>query len=396
MCTNPMLIDNPYRGLKNIGLNRFHDCTSLKLKVPCGNCPTCIALRQMYLVQRCQMEQMDRLLFMCTLTYKNKMLRHRVVNGRKLYYADFSDVQKMFKRIRKADSIGRDFRYFLVNEYGGANHRPHFHFILSVERRNDDYYDILNLEKRLHDLFLFEWRRNVGTNWNPVYEPLCDYIVTPHGRTYDFHYVNPSSTSNGEDDVAFYVSKYLLKSSKWLDKLKSALKLNLESEDFKEEWKYLRCRCTASHNWGNSLSPIVRKYIKAGIRYSISNKTEYEYPLYFNRISGQSQPLAPYYQKKFLTVHDKEYYWLKNLSNSIDMIHDDEERERITKTITDYQRFQKVLSKVENNTLKDFYDYEDTYKNLSLAEIQLQDCILDSSRVDDDWYNYQDFTDVKG
>lgn len=394
MCLRPILIDNPYKGLAHVGLNKYHDCTSLKLKVPCGNCPVCISLRQMYFTQRCQMEQLTNYLFMGTLTYKNKMLRHIVVNGRKLYYADFTDFQKMMKRIRLSEKV-RPFRYFLVSEYGGKNHRPHFHFILSVERRDtDDFYTIMNLEKEYHDLFLLEWRRNVGDNWNPKYESLCDYIVTPYGRTYDFHYVNPSSTSKGEDDVAFYVSKYITKSSQWVDRLKSALKLNLSPEDFLEVWKKLKPRATFSHNWGNTKHPDVKSYIRGCIKFSISNKTDYDYPLYFNRISGQSQPLSPYFQKKFLTVKDKEYYWLKNLHDRhFDTITDEEFKDRVSSILVKYQKFQKVIHSIEERQINDFYDESD-FKNLSLAEIQLQENILDSARLDDDWSSCQDFPDA--
>ena len=96
MCDRPILIDNPYYGMSHIGLNRFHDCTSSKIAVPCGNCHSCISLKQNYYIQRCQMESISNHLFMMTLTYKQSMIRYKVVNGRQLYYADFTDVQKMF------------------------------------------------------------------------------------------------------------------------------------------------------------------------------------------------------------------------------------------------------------------------------------------------------------
>ena len=74
MCIRPILIENPYYGLKNVGLNRFHDCTSRFIKVPCNNCPSCIALRQNYFIQRTQMESLDNHLFMLTLTYKTSSI----------------------------------------------------------------------------------------------------------------------------------------------------------------------------------------------------------------------------------------------------------------------------------------------------------------------------------
>lgn len=69
------------------------------------------------------MESLDNDIWYFTITYQQSMLPRRVVNGRSIPYPDFTDVQKMFKRIRKCKLFGDSFRYFVVSEYGGQGHR---------------------------------------------------------------------------------------------------------------------------------------------------------------------------------------------------------------------------------------------------------------------------------
>lgn len=231
MCLNPILIDNPYYHTAKVGHNKLHDTSSAFIPVPCGCCAECVRLRQMYIVQRTQMECINNHLFFATFTYKNKHLPTIQLNGYKLHYANFKHIQNMLKRIRKNYDLPK-FSYLVASEYGGKSHRPHFHMLLSFPKSVQTYPELLSLEKKLHDIFLSEWSINVGTSRKPIYERLCDYIVTPRGRTFDFHYVNPRATTNGQDDVAFYVTKYVLKHSDYVDKLKSALRLNLSDDDF--------------------------------------------------------------------------------------------------------------------------------------------------------------------
>lgn len=125
MCISPIQIKNPNLGL--IGPNaQFKDVVSHYINVPCGVCPQCIANRQMQYVQRLQMESLVNHLFLCSLTYNNESMP--VVStstGYDIRYADVSDVQKMFKRLRKRNAFGRPFRYFGVSELGTRKGRPH-------------------------------------------------------------------------------------------------------------------------------------------------------------------------------------------------------------------------------------------------------------------------------
>lgn len=125
MCLSPVSIENPNYGRKD-SFAQYKDVVSRRIYVPCGHCAECIASRQLQFVQRLQMEEIANHLFFCTLTYNNDMLP--VVGtstGYNIRFADVSDVQKMFKRLRKRNAFGRPFRYFGVSELGSRRGRPH-------------------------------------------------------------------------------------------------------------------------------------------------------------------------------------------------------------------------------------------------------------------------------
>lgn len=351
MCSRPYFIDNPYYGLQNVGYNYLHDTIHAKIPVPCGVCPSCLALKQSYFVQRCQMECLDNMLFMCTLTYSEIMIPIKYINGFKLRYADFSDVQKMFKRIRKNNLFGLPFKYFCVSEYGGERHRPHFHLILSFPRSDSyDYLDFVNFEKKFHDVVLSEWRRNIGSTRSPIYIPLCKYVNNSRGRTFDFHYINPYSSANGEQDVAFYVTKYVLKSNSYVDRLKSALKLNSSTEEeFFENWRLFKPRCCVSKDWGSSKSPKVKSYIRKCIDVSISDRS-LPYPIFINPLSGQEFPLSPFYRKKFLSLSDAHTFFYRG--EDFTKLYDVSEE-----TLKDV-RFSKIVS-IQNDRENSYLPYLD-------------------------------------
>lgn len=377
------MIDNPYRGLSRVGINRYHDCTSQKIPVPCGNCPTCISLRQSYFVQRVQMESLDHHLFFCTLTYRQSQIRTMNINGRKIKYADWSDVTNMFKRLRNR---GYQFSYFCVSEYGGNTHRPHFHFLMSVPKGvNETFWDIKALEHFWADRILGEWRRNYGSKRKPKYKALCQLVVNHYGRTFDFHHVDPSATANGEGDVAFYVTKYLLKSDEWLDRLKSALKLNLSPEKFEEVWKILKPKCNISKDWGSPSSPAVIQHIRKGI--DKSKKGSSLFPYFINPVTGQTFPLAPYYQKRFMTLNDKEYFYLKGDDSRLDNIVESDTWNPMTSRQKD-ERFSRIKKQVNarGKSYNPLYDKEDhNISPSSLEEVSSDD--HNTLFVPDDWQN---------
>lgn len=333
MCLKPLLIENPYYGLSKFGLNFLRDTTHKYLPVPCGHCRTCIALRQSYFIQRCQMEAFDNDIWYFTITYQNSMLPRRLVNGLSIPYPDFSDVQKMFKRIRKRNFFGSSFRYFVVSEYGGETHRPHFHgMIFTPKIKGESLSERLTREYDYHHAFFKHWCRNVGSKRKPIYKPCSKYIITDKGSTYDFHWVNPSSTSNAEADVGFYITKYILKSSKYVDSLKSALKLNLDPDEFVKEWSFFKPRCCVSKGFGNFNSPKVKEHIERGIKTALSDST-LPYPIFINPISGQEFPLAPCYKKRFLELQDAITFWTRGKDDDISLT--DNHRQNVQDVVKD-------------------------------------------------------------
>lgn len=320
MCLSPILIKNQsrmYRG-KVDTLTAFHDTTSQYIYVPCGVCPDCCRKKQMYIVQRTQLEQFDNYIFFATFTYSNDMIRSIDVNGFTHYYADVKDIQNMLKRCRKRpDWIVS--KYLYVVEYGGKRHRPHFHALFFVPKKSTDHiYTPLNYQSILYDMFKDEWKRNVGSTRYPIYHPLCKFISVGNKRTYDLHYVNPQTTNNGCSDVGFYVTKYCLKFDDWIDKKRKALYLNLEPDEYYKVWKLLRPRVQYSHFFG--LSSTSRDYIRKCIDEYSNNSL---YPLFCNPITGQLFPMSPYLFNRYGTLKDKYnfYYRAKHPDSLNDSFH---------------------------------------------------------------------------
>ena len=109
----------------------------------------------------------------------------------------------------------------------------------------------------MHDLFLKYWRRNYGSTRSPVWKDLCTYYCSSSGRNYDLHYLNPNSSSDGLDDVAFYVSKYCLKFDKWVDKFKSKVFFNTSESDYKEFCSLFLPKRLISKGFGSPYDPKV-------------------------------------------------------------------------------------------------------------------------------------------
>ena len=148
MCISPIRIKNPNYGRKVQFGDAFamKDCTSLYIAVPCGHCDECIALKQLHLVQRVQMESISNHVFFCTLTYNNEMMPFLDTSlGYRIRYTSVSDLQNMFKLLR--NSLPFQFRYYAVSERGSENARPHAHILFFVRKKDgDDFNTVLNYE----------------------------------------------------------------------------------------------------------------------------------------------------------------------------------------------------------------------------------------------------------
>lgn len=310
MCLHPSYIKNPNYKAPKKGLNVLKDCSSLYIPIPCGHCPQCIALRQLSIVQRVYMESINNYLFFSTLTYSNDALPTFEFNDFSIPYADFSDFQKMIKRIRKNNLFTRPFKYFVVSEFGKKFGRPHFHVIFSLPKYpSDNDYSAFDLENTLfHSLFL-EWRRNYGTIRKPLYVPnfifASKYVSGKLFKNFDLHYVVPNLSDSGVSSTAFYVSKYMLKPSDREKNLQSALKLNLSDEEFKFIWKDIKNIHVMSKGFGlyisgsKSIDPSIAEYINNSL--SKSAIDGYTFPCFISPDSGKYIPLSRFYRHYFLT-----------------------------------------------------------------------------------------------
>lgn len=351
------------------------DTTSAFINVPCGVCSECIAVRQMNFVQRIQCEAMVNHLFFVTLTYNNDSLPSVALsNGRSIRFADISDVQKMFKRLRKRNAFGRPFRYFGVSELGSEKGRPHFHLLICVQKYEyDRFSDCMQLESIISKEILREWRRNYGSTRSPVWKPLCTYVrkfIRGKIRTnYDCHYVNPILSDGQEADVAFYVLKYMMKPSQRVVRLQQALHLNLDEDEYENVWKIVRPRHFESEAFGLGQSlkspdgnyivhPKVLSYLRSCVQRS---KTDFPSPRFFSPITGKPFPLARYYQHfaEIYSMQDALDFYFFDKSGRVDnvVISKDVHVSQLVKKVDDFDsRLRRVESYDSAQNLNELFD----------------------------------------
>ncbi len=307
------------------------------INVPCGHCPECIQKKQNDFVQRCQMESMDTYQYMVTLTYDNNHLPKLVSSlGEVFYYADYRHIQSTIKRVRKY--FERPFRFVATSERGGKRHRPHWHLILFVPKLPDDTpFTGKVLESTLFDLFKKHWSVNVGTNRNPIYEPMFQYVCYyKNGKkhtNYDLHLIEPRLKPSGEldtmQDVSFYVSKYLCKYND--NKLRIRVKNNYSADEAHIIMETIKCRRVTSVSFGSrdfsghiaspdqSMFPreAINDYVRACIERSKLQLLEMPSFWYDN---GKNYPLSSYLRKKFLTMDDALTWYFNKDTTDIDTI----------------------------------------------------------------------------
>lgn len=318
MCLHPISLKSFAQHLPRGYAERFPWMNTLSgIQVPCGHCPECLYKKQGFIVQRSEMMSLTYDCFFCTLTYNNDNIPFVDVGNFRHYYASQVDLTNFFKRLRnKCCFGGLPYKYLAVSEFGKHTHRPHFHILFWIPKPEtylgsnyfgspDDYrtkLDRINyLEEKClqwHDDVLSCWSKNIGSDKKPVYVPLCTFTVLPNGRrNFDFHYVNPYEGDN--TSVYFYVTKYMLKFDKWIEKKQIALKLNLESDYYDTVWNLIKPRKYISKHYGDSYEAI--SYIKGNLEESFKF-TDKGYFVYVSPYNGQISPLCPYYRKKVVTV----------------------------------------------------------------------------------------------
>lgn len=180
-------------------------------------------------------------------------------------YADIHHLQLLFKRMRDNNTLGRPFRYIAVTERGKKRARPHCHIMFFVPKhKGDTVADCESLNQSLRDMLLRYWSTNVGTRKNPEYERNFTlrerWIANKLYRNFDCHYVNPVLTTNGVNDVTFYVTKYMFKESKKEEELRKMLFKYLAHIDqetgqldldlFHQTWDVVKSRVVCSKGLG--------------------------------------------------------------------------------------------------------------------------------------------------
>lgn len=361
------------------------DCVSQYIPVPCGHCAECVRLKCTSVLQRCQLESLYGYPFFCTLTYNEESLPHHVCSdGVPIRYADYQDVRNMIKRLRSHDAFGRKFRFYGVSELGSKRGRPHFHLIFFLERLSqDNEYTPLHLESLGFSAVLKEWRRNVSVrvvksgkhkgesvpdNVHPQWQPLCTYIQKwCFGKlrsTYDFHYIQPSPLDGSDGDVSMYVTKYLFKHSDKRNSLYSALKLNLDPDEFHKVWKKVKPCSFSSLNFGfgyyGDLNPNKTKYSdrirllgslpsSEIVRKSISrSKLNQEHPKFYDLQTGTALPLSRYFYRfgNVFTIQDALHFFYESDAPADNVFFDDRD---LTSKLLAEQKFERILAMPDDN-----------------------------------------------
>lgn len=297
------------------------------------------------------MESLKNHLFFCTLTYNNEFLPEYILpDGDIIHFADFLDIDLLFKRLRNKDAFTRPFRYICVSERGGKKHRPHFHILFLVPKyEGDDYNTCLDLQSKMRVEVLANWCRNLGGRRRSAdYHPLCTFKERWYAgklhTNYDLHYVVPNLSTNGVSDVAFYVLKYMLKPSKFEKHLFLSLKSRFV--DYLSHWDIIKSRRTNSKGLGLPFDEDVVKYLRSCIGRS---DVSLGYPQYFSPTTGQAFPLAHYY---------RNYGHIYSFADCLPFSMEFEEPVDmdITQKIIRFSQFDKILEKVNEHETQVYYD----------------------------------------
>ena len=232
----------------------------------------------------------------------------------------------------------------------------------------DDFNTCLNLQQKLFDEVLFEWKRNYGSRKHPDYRPLCTFVrkfVRGKLRTnYDLHYVNPVLSDGGSADVAFYVLKYMMKPSNRVTRLRRALTLNLSQDEFEDIWKIVKPRHFESESLGlglsREMSPKVYEHLRKGIDLSKHQSVD-PIPSYFSPLDGSSHPLAKYYKNNpaIFTMQDffDFFYASKKADKDNVVIKDDVHLSQLIKRVDDFdKKVHQLDERLSATNLDDLYE----------------------------------------
>lgn len=346
MCIKPITIKNPlyYRSafaLSGDNIIRLNERLKSKkefIEVPCGTCPECRKSYYSSLVQRCIGESLTSYVYFVTLTYDNKHLPSIILpNGEIIYYSDYEHIKNMFKRLRKNNIIDRDFRYLCVTEYGSHNHRPHFHLNIFVAKKDTDAETYpFTLEQTLFDNLHKYFSVNIGTRFNPIYEPLFTYHYKyKYGKLYSNYfvkYINASDTNSDELSLyksINYIVGYMNKGSQFDSIIYKHIK-DIDDKNLKCKLRSLLSRARYSKGLGlgyidghkYECSPIYRKISSYYVEY-LTYKNEYPdtfnefikaYPEMLKRLNNFliREPYKHVKHFSYLCYNDLEIHFILN------------------------------------------------------------------------------------
>lgn len=289
----------------NLALGRYSDSATSYTLRPCGTCAECLRKQQLQLIQRCLAESETNHILFCTNTYKNEALRYVSAGDRQLPVVDFHDFDNLV-RFARINKVIPPFKYLVCSEYGHNFHRPHIHYLIFIPKRSSDTPStpFEYQESWIRHMKLY-WARNHGSRKNPVWTLNSQFIrIWRHGRlnsTYDCRAVVPSEQSlrlspdqyeQDESNVAFYVTKYVLKFDPFVQRTQRWLRLNLSPEEYKSVWSQFRPQIRCSKFFGSD--PSHASKIKDDIQHSLT-QTDSPYPLYYLP-DGKGVPLSRYYR----------------------------------------------------------------------------------------------------
>lgn len=261
MCISPITIKNPnYATAKRLhtSLSWLNEDT-MYIQVPCGKCHECRRVREDNYIQRLQLEQFYNHIYFFTLTICDEALPHFATSeGDLIPVAPWDELTKMWKRLRKSNVFGH-FRYFVLNEYGGKNHRPHFHGFILL--RKDEFPDAKAGEKLVFDTLKEEWRKNVGTTFEPIWKPMFHYkekyINGILNRTLDVSYVEEIGKASSVSNSIKYALKYTFKKDDYVEEvLDLAWNSSMSDEELRDFTKAFKPKIQKSQYLGSIYEPL--------------------------------------------------------------------------------------------------------------------------------------------
>lgn len=321
MCVSPIYIRN-VNSTNNLAKFRirlrsseFVDTCSYTC-VPCGHCDDCLVVKQSSWIQRIEEMYKTHYIIFGTATYSAAMIPQVITSlGEIIRFPDYSDFRNMMKRIRKDEDFP-PFKYLCVTEYGHRTHRPHFHYLLFIERNSEDSpYYLNNLVQSWIAIFKRQWKRRISKSVkNPIYKPLSRFLRFRNGTgTYDIHAILPRKGKDGKVDtignVSHYVTKYILKADDYVDNLLRSLYVNYCQGETADEYHQLRklVRPRIYASLGIGLTEESAENIRNYIIKSKTNSPE-KGPRYFSQDTGKGTYLSRYYRHKYLELCDMEFF----------------------------------------------------------------------------------------